>query len=71
MLAGHVPFAGDGMGEVTHAILHNEPVPAVSGGKNADAINAIIAKCLLKRPQDRYKSVADLLKDLERLDLEG
>jgi parallel beta-helix repeat protein len=71
MLAGHVPFAGDGMGEVTHAILHNEPGPAVSGGKNADAINAIIAKCLRKRPQDRYTSVADLLKDLEGLDLAG
>ncbi len=71
MLAGHVPFAGDGMGEVTHAILHDEPVPALSGGRNADAINAIIAKCLRKRPQDRYTSVAELLKDLERLDLAG
>ncbi len=71
MLAGHVPFTGDGMGEVTHAILHDEPVPAVSGGKNADAVNAIIAKCLRKRPQDRYTSVAELLKDLKELDLAG
>lgn len=71
MLAGYVPFAGDGMGEVTHAILHDEPAPAVSGGRSADAINAIIAKCLRKRPQDRYTSVADLLKDLKRLDLAG
>ena len=69
MLAGHVPFAGDGMGEVTHAILHDEPVPAVSGSVNADAINAIIAKCLRKRPQDRYASVAELLKDLNNLNL--
>jgi parallel beta-helix repeat protein len=71
MLAGHVPFAGDGMGEVTHAILHDEPAPAVSGGRNADALNAIIVKCLRKRPQDRYASVAELLKDLEGLDLAG
>ena len=69
MLAGHVPFSGDGMGEVTHAILHDEPVPAVSGSVNADAINAIIAKCLRKRPQDRYASVAELLKDLNNLNL--
>ena len=55
------------MGEITHAILHDEPVPALSGGRNADAINAIIAKCLRKRPQDRYASVADLLKDLNNL----
>ncbi|MGA9085114.1 MAG: protein kinase domain-containing protein [Methanoregula sp.] len=67
MLSGHVPFAGDGMGEITHAILHDEPAPALSGGRNADAINAIIAKCLRKRPQDRYASVAELLKDLDGL----
>jgi hypothetical protein len=71
MLAGHVPFAGDGMGEVTHAILHDEPAPAISEGRNADAVNAIIEKCLRKRPQDRYTSVAELLKDLEGLDLAG
>lgn len=69
MLAGHVPFAGDGMGEITHAILHDDPVPALSGGTHADAINAIIAKCIMKRPQDRYASVADLLSDLRHLDL--
>jgi parallel beta-helix repeat protein len=67
MLAGHVPFAGDGMGEITHAILHDEPVMALSGSRHADAINAIIAKCLRKRPQDRYASVAELLKDLNTL----
>ncbi len=67
MLAGHVPFGGGGMGEITHAILHDEPVPALSGGRDADAINAIIAKCLRKQPQDRYASVADLLKDLKNL----
>lgn len=70
MLTGHVPFGGDGMGEVTHAILHDEPAPALAGGKNADAINAIIKKCLMKNPQDRYASVADLLSDLRRLSLE-
>jgi serine/threonine protein kinase len=67
MLSGHVPFAGDGMGEITHAILHDEPVMALSGSHHADAINAIIAKCLRKRPQDRYVSVAELLKDLNNL----
>ena len=68
MLAGHVPFAGDGMGEVTHAILHDNRA-GVSRGRSADAINAIIAKCLRKRPQDRYASVAELLKDLNNLNL--
>ncbi|HNX17638.1 MAG TPA: protein kinase [Methanoregula sp.] len=69
MLSGHVPFSGDGMGEVTNAILHDEPAPALKAGKKADAINAIIKKCLMKRPQDRYASVAEVLSDLHRLDL--
>ncbi len=68
MLTGHVPFTGDGMGEVTHAILHDDPVPALTGGRDANAINAIIAKCLQKRPQDRYASVRDLIEDLHQLD---
>ncbi|HVP96860.1 protein kinase domain-containing protein [Methanoregula sp.] len=71
MLAGRVPFTGDGMGEISHAILHEEPVPAVNAGRHADAINAIIGKCLKKRPQDRYPSVADLIADLIRLGFSG
>jgi len=67
MLTGHVPFSGDGMGEISHAILHDEPVPVMTGGRNADAINAIIAKCLRKHPQDRYVSVGNLIDDLHRL----
>ena len=71
MLSGRVPFSGDGMGEISHAILHDAPAPAVTGGRHADAINAIIARCLQKRPKDRYASVADLIADLRRLDLTG
>ena len=59
------------MGEVTHAILHNAPVPVVTKGRNTEAINAIIAKCLQKRPLDRYASVGDLITDLRHLDLAG
>ncbi|WP_292367530.1 protein kinase domain-containing protein [Methanoregula sp. UBA64] len=67
MLTGRVPFGGDGMGEITHAILHGEPEPALSEGPHAAAINAIIARCLKKNPKDRYVSVADLLADLQKL----
>lgn len=67
MLTGRVPFGGEGMGEITHAILHEEPGPAVSGGARAVAINALIARCLKKNPKDRYASVADLLADLQKL----
>lgn len=67
MLTGKVPFSGEGMGEITHAILHAEPQPLPSRGKNDDRISAIITKCLNKRPKDRYTSISDLLTDLSCL----
>jgi len=67
-VTGRLPFTGAGMGEITQAILHNTPLPPEPAGRNADAIKKIIAKCLRKKPQDRYASVADILADLRRLD---
>jgi len=67
MLTGHVPFHGSGMGEITHAILHEDPCPFTPGGLYAAVIRDIIQKCMQKRPQDRYASVAELLSDLEKI----
>jgi len=67
MLTGNVPFTGNGMGEITHAILHNELSPGIKDGKNADLINKIIARCLRKKSSERYASVKELLEDLYRL----
>ena len=55
------------MGEVTHAILHDEPLPLVLEGPDAALIKEIIAKCMAKKPQDRYGSVSLLLDDLKRI----
>jgi len=65
MLAGHVPFRGGGMGEVTHAILHDEPPPPAVEGPDAERIRSIIRKCMQKDPKDRYRSVAEILRELE------
>ena len=67
MLAGNVPFSGGGMGEVTHAILHNEPLALVLEGPDAALIKDIILKCMAKRPQDRYGSVSLVLDDLKKV----
>jgi serine/threonine protein kinase len=67
MLAGNVPFQGGGMGEVTHAILHDEPLPLAIDGQDSALINDIIVKCMAKKPQDRYGSVLQLLGDLKRV----
>jgi eukaryotic-like serine/threonine-protein kinase len=67
MLTGQVPFRGGGMGEVTHAILHDDPpVPAVRG-PDAGSIQKIILRCMEKSPKDRYHSVAEILADLDTL----
>ncbi|HVN74010.1 MAG TPA: serine/threonine-protein kinase, partial [Methanoregula sp.] len=65
MLTGHVPFRGGGMGEVTHAILHDEPPPLAIEGPDAERIRSIIRKCMQKDPKDRYRSVAEILRELE------
>ncbi len=67
MLAGHVPFMGGGMGEVTQAILHNEPVLPDPQGPDAALIREIILKCMARKPQDRYGSVSLLLDDLKKV----
>lgn len=67
MLTGHVPFKGGGMGEITHAILHDDISPLTLSGPGSAEIRDIILKCLQKRPQDRYSSVAEVLKDLEKI----
>lgn len=68
MVTGRLPFSGAGMGEITQAILHNTPLPPQPSGSNAEAITAIIIRCLQKKPQDRYASITEILADLRRLD---
>jgi eukaryotic-like serine/threonine-protein kinase len=67
MLAGDVPFRGGGMGEVTHAILHNDPLPLALEGVDAALIREIILKCMAKKPQDRYSSISRMLDDLKKV----
>jgi eukaryotic-like serine/threonine-protein kinase len=67
MLAGNVPFRGGGMGEVTHAILHEDPLPLVLEGPDAEPIKKILDKCLAKKPQDRYSSVSLFLEELKNV----
>jgi len=66
MLSGYVPFRGDGMGEVTQAILHDDPRPLDLTGPDAALIGWIVMRCLSKRPEDRYRSVTGFLDDLKK-----
>jgi predicted Ser/Thr protein kinase len=61
MLTGEVPFRGQSLKDVCHAVLHDEP--AISAG----ALGAVIARCLRKNPRDRYASAWELARDLAPL----
>jgi eukaryotic-like serine/threonine-protein kinase len=67
MVTGRVPFMGGGMGEVTHAILHDNPPPINLTGPDAAGIETVISRCMKKYPAERYHSVAEIIADLEKI----
>ncbi|HXX55162.1 MAG TPA: serine/threonine-protein kinase, partial [Methanoregula sp.] len=64
MLTGTVPFSQIGFSDMNHAILSEEPSVPSWEGKRLDQIRAVIARCLSKRPADRFGSVAEFLAAL-------
>jgi hypothetical protein len=65
MLTGTVVFRGEGMHDLNRAILEDAPVLASWNGPHEDEIRKIILRCLSKKPEERYSSVTDLIRDLE------
>jgi serine/threonine-protein kinase len=72
MASGRVPFDADSFMAILTQHLHKAPpplteleppVPGIS-----PALDAVVLKCLSKRPEDRYPDMAALDADLERLE---
>ena len=55
MFAGELPFASDDIEILKHAVVF-DPVPPIPGEDKA--VNAVFAKALAKRPQERFASCA-------------
>jgi TolB-like protein len=68
MLTGAPPFVRRTPQEVLAAHV-TEPAPAVSARRQSvpPALDALIAKCLLKQPGDRYQSADEVVSELERI----
>jgi serine/threonine protein kinase len=65
MATGERPFAGSSLGAVCAQILAAKPVPPSKRNPALPAaFDRIIARCLAKKPQDRYQSGDDLARAL-------
>jgi TolB-like protein len=68
MLSGQRAFVRSSMVETLSAIIREEPVPlARMRGDIPEELVGIVARCLAKRPDDRFASTVDLAKQLESL----
>ena len=64
MLAGFAPFRRGTASQTVSAILHDEP-PELTGV--APQLEAIVRRCLAKRPEERFQSIRDLIFELKAL----
>ncbi len=71
LLTGRVPFQGDTEEAIRFNVASQEPVRprSIASGIPKD-LEAIVMKCLEKKPEDRFASAKDLVDDLSRY-LEG
>ncbi|MCU1347366.1 MAG: protein kinase, partial [Acidobacteria bacterium] len=67
LATGRRAFRGRSTAETLHQIVHVDPPPITEVNPSAPRLLApIIARCLAKKPNDRYASMLDLLADLQR-----
>ncbi len=68
LLAGHPPYTGLNAFDVAvqHVQATPEPLGIIRPDLPAD-LGALVAKLMAKRPEDRYQSARDVLRDLGRL----
>lgn len=67
MLTGQVPFAGDN--SVSVALLHiqSEATPVqVLNPEIPTSVDRIVQKCMQKKPERRYQTASELIRDLKR-----
>ena len=70
MMTATLPFEGSTQMELFSKILRGQFVPATVLKPNVpQELERVIARCLRRKPEDRYPSMASLRQDLERVPL--
>ena len=68
LLTGRPPFIGDSLTDTVRKIRQAEPEkPKKYQLSIPDQFEGVVLKMLAKRPEDRYQTAAELLKELERV----
>lgn len=68
MLTGKLPFDGETVGEVVAKVLNENPeLPRKINPSIPPELEAIVMKAINKDKEKRYKSMEDMLKDLQNL----
>lgn len=67
LLTGCIPFSGEGVGEFSTSIIHNDPKIPSAINPDAKKFDKIIMRCLKKDPDERYRCIEEFLDDLNRL----
>lgn len=72
MLSGRRAFAGDSAVETMHQVLTGAPAPLADAAPGVSpALEALVRRCLEKRPEQRFQSAGDLAHALEALSSES
>jgi serine/threonine-protein kinase len=68
MCTGRLPFESDDTASLVRKVLREPPVsPRVFYPLIPDRLEAVILRCLEKKPEDRYQDVADLEREMREL----
>ena len=69
MLTRRAPFEGDSPEQIRQNILRAAPPPPSTVNPHVPgALDALVSRLLAPRPEDRFASARDLLRDLQRLE---
>ena len=67
-LTDRMPFSGDTIVDLLHAVIHEEPVfPRSYRADIPRELEALVLRCLRKRAGDRYGSMREMIAALDRL----
>jgi serine/threonine protein kinase/Tfp pilus assembly protein PilF len=71
ILTGSRPFHRESAVQTLNQIIEGEPRPVDELNPRVPAaLQAVVRRCLMKSPRDRYKSTQDLARELQQLELD-